>query len=143
MRLRTMAVPFEKCTGQRIGLALRPLRNISLSDVLLLVFKNNTSRRTKGMETGTELTSDERAETKGRGTNRRASVRLWVAVGIAGIVILGAWIQYSPGASGSLAAAPPAALPQVVVSKPLVQDVDTQLGFLGQFSAVTFRLHST
>jgi hypothetical protein len=35
MRLRTMPVPFEKCTGQRIGLALRTLRNISLVDVLL------------------------------------------------------------------------------------------------------------
>jgi membrane fusion protein, multidrug efflux system len=89
------------------------------------------------METGTELTSDERAESKGRGTNRRAPVRLWVAVGIAGIVILGAWIKYSPAASGSLAGAPPVALPQVAVSKPLVQNLDTRLGFLGQFSAVS------
>jgi len=32
-------VPFEKCTGQRIGPALRTLGNISLFDVLLLVFK--------------------------------------------------------------------------------------------------------
>ena len=39
MRLQTMPVPFEKCTGQRIGLALRTLGNISLFDVLLLVFK--------------------------------------------------------------------------------------------------------
>ena len=39
MRLRTMPVPFDKCTGQRIGLALRTLRNISLFDVLFLVFK--------------------------------------------------------------------------------------------------------
>src|SRR2546428_8546047 len=30
-----------------------------------------------------------------------------------------------------------AALPQVVVSKPLVQDIDTRLGFLGQFAAVS------
>jgi hypothetical protein len=62
------------------------------------------------METGTELTSDERAESKGRGTNRRSPVRLWVAVSIAGIVILGVWVKYSPGASRSLAGAPPAAL---------------------------------
>src|SRR5260370_39524491 len=85
----------------------------------------------------TEPTSGERAESKGRGANRRDPVKLWVAAGIAGIVILGAWLKYSPGANGSSAAAPPAALPQVVVSKPLVQDLDTRLGFLGQFSAVS------
>jgi hypothetical protein len=39
MRLRTTPVPFEQCTGQGIGLALRTLGNISLFDVLLLVFK--------------------------------------------------------------------------------------------------------
>jgi membrane fusion protein, multidrug efflux system len=89
------------------------------------------------MVTGMELTSDERAESKGRGTNRRAPVKLWVAAGIAGIVILGAWLRYSPGASGSSVGAPPAALPQVVVSKPLVQDLETRLGFLGQFSPVS------
>ena len=45
--------------------------------------------------------------------------------------------QIFPGASGSSAAAPPAALPQVVMSKPLVQDLDMRLGFLGQFSVVS------
>jgi multidrug efflux system membrane fusion protein len=50
---------------------------------------------------------------------------------------LGAWVKHSPGASGSSAAGQPAALPQVVVSKPLVRDLDTRLGFLGQFSAVS------
>src|SRR5258707_7008735 len=89
------------------------------------------------MVTGTDLTSDERAESNGRRTNGRASAKLWVAAGIAGIVILGAWLKYSPGASGSSAGAPPAALPQVVVSKPLAQDIDTRLGFLGQFAAVS------
>jgi RND family efflux transporter MFP subunit len=53
------------------------------------------------------------------------------------MVILGAWLKYSPSASGSSAGVPPAALPQVVASKPLVQDLDTRLGFLGQFSAVS------
>jgi len=52
-------------------------------------------------------------------------------------VFLGAWLKYSPRASGSSAGAPPAALPQVVVSKPLAQDIDTRLGFLGQFAAVS------
>jgi multidrug efflux system membrane fusion protein len=38
----------------------------------------------------------------------------------------------------SAAAAPPpsASLPQVVVSKPLVREIDSRLGFLGQFSAI-------
>jgi hypothetical protein len=67
------------------------------------------------MVTGTELTSDEREESKGRGTNRRAPVRLWVAVGIAGIVISGAWLKYSSGASGS--SAEPEALDEAIVDR--------------------------
>lgn len=89
------------------------------------------------MLTGTELTSDERAENKGRRIRGRMSAKLWVAAALAGIVFLGAWLKYSPGASGSSAGAPPAALPQVVVSRPLAQDIDTRLGFLGQFAAVS------
>jgi hypothetical protein len=40
------------------------------------------------MVTGTELTSDERAEGNGRRTNGRASSNLWVAAGLAGIVFV-------------------------------------------------------
>src|SRR5258708_12403017 len=86
---------------------------------------------------GTELASDERAENKGRRISGRRSAKLWVAAALAGIVFVGAWLKYSPGASGSSPGAPPAALPQVVVSNPLVEDLDTQLGFLGQFSAAS------
>src|SRR5260370_5579300 len=50
---------------------------------------------------------------------------------------MGAWFKYSPGASGTSAGAPPAGLPQVVVTKRVVQDIDTRLGFLGQFAAVS------
>jgi membrane fusion protein, multidrug efflux system len=89
------------------------------------------------MTTGTELASDNRTESKGRGKNRRAPLKLWFAAGVAGIVVLGAWLEYSAGTSKTSAGAPPAALPQVVVSKPLLRDLDTQLGFLGQFSAVS------
>jgi RND family efflux transporter MFP subunit len=54
------------------------------------------------------------------------------------MALVGAWLKYSPGArGGSSAAAPPTALPQVVVSKPLVRNLATKLGFLGQFSAVS------
>ena len=88
------------------------------------------------MLTRTELASDERADNKGRRISARTPAKLWVATGLAGMVFVGAWLKYSPGASGTSAGAPPAALPQVVVSKPLVQDIDTRLGFLGQFAAV-------
>jgi RND family efflux transporter MFP subunit len=85
----------------------------------------------------TELASDERAENKERRTNGRTSAKVWIAAGVGVVALVGAWLKYSPGASGSSTGAPPAALPQVVVSKPLVQDLDTRLGFLGQFSAVS------
>ena len=39
MRLRTMPVPLANAQVQRIGLALLTLRNISLFDVLFLVFR--------------------------------------------------------------------------------------------------------
>ena len=88
------------------------------------------------MATGTEMTSDERAGSNGQRT-KRASAKLWVAAGLAGIALGGAWLKYSPGASRSSADTRPAALPQVMVSKPLLQNLDTRLGFLGQFSAVS------
>jgi membrane fusion protein, multidrug efflux system len=88
------------------------------------------------MATEIELGSD-RAEHMGRKTSGRASARLWVAAGLALIVLLGGWGRYSRGASRRSAGTRPAALPEVVVSKPLVQDLDTQLGFLGQFSPVS------
>src|SRR5258705_13794331 len=84
---------------------------------------------------GRERAPDGRADNKGRRISGRTSAKLWVAVGLAAIVFMGAWLKYPPKASS--AGAPPAALPQVVVSKPLVQDIDTRLGFLGQFAAVS------
>src|SRR5436853_7410503 len=89
------------------------------------------------MPTETELASDERADNKGRRISGRTSATLWVAAGLAGIVFVGAWLKYSPGASGSSAGAAPAALQQVVVSRPLAQAIDTRWGFLGQFAAVS------
>ena len=47
-----------------------------------------------------------------------------------------AWLAYAYRQSEAVASAAPASLPQVVVSKPLVREVDSRLGFLGQFSAV-------
>src|SRR5580693_10337324 len=89
------------------------------------------------MLTETKLASGERTGNERPRISGRTLAKLWVAAALAGIVFLGAWLKYSPGASGSSAGAPPAALPQVVVSKPLAQDIDTRLGFLGQFAAVS------
>lgn len=88
------------------------------------------------MATQTELGSDQ-AERMGRKASGRASARLWVAAGLVLITLAGGWGRYSRGASRSAAGVRPAALPEVAVSKPLVRYVDAQLGFLGQFSAVS------
>jgi membrane fusion protein, multidrug efflux system len=56
--------------------------------------------------------------------------------GLAVAVVAAAWLAYSYRQSDAAASAAPAALPQVVVSKPLVRDLDSRLGFLGQFSGV-------
>jgi len=85
----------------------------------------------------TEWAADEQAENRGRQSRGRRSAKLWVAIALAGMVLVGTWFRYSAKASGSSAAAPPATLPQVVVSKPLSQNVETRLGFLGQFAAVS------
>jgi membrane fusion protein, multidrug efflux system len=53
---------------------------------------------------------------------------------IAGVAA--AWLINSYSQSEAAASVAPAPLPQVVVSKPLVREVDSRLGFLGQFSAV-------
>ena len=52
------------------------------------------------------------------------------------IVVTAAWVTYSYRQGDAAASVAPAALPQVVVSKPLERGVDSRLGFLGQFSAV-------
>jgi membrane fusion protein, multidrug efflux system len=88
------------------------------------------------MVTETKLGSD-RTERMGRKTGGRVSAKLWVAACLVLIALVVGWGRYSRGASRSAADTRPAALPEVVVSKPLVQDLDTQLGFLGQFSAVS------
>jgi RND family efflux transporter MFP subunit len=88
------------------------------------------------MLTETELAPDERAGSEERRISGRTSAKLWVVAGVLGIVLVGASLKYLRGASGSSAAARPA-IPQVVASKPLAQDIETRLGFLGQFAAVS------
>ena len=83
-----------------------------------------------------ETDNQSRAREEGLRTARWSLAKLWVAAGIAIAVVASAWQSYSYHQSDAAASPPPAALPQVVVSKPLVRAVDSRLGFLGQFSAV-------
>jgi multidrug efflux system membrane fusion protein len=68
-----------------------------------------------------------------------ARSRIWPwAVGVAVIALAGAaWFEFGPrGGAAPAAQAAAAPLAPVTVSRPLVHDVDTRIGFLGQFSAV-------
>ena len=83
-----------------------------------------------------EASSRSRAGEQGLRADRRSLAKLCKIAGIAAAVIGTAWLAYSYRQTDAAALADPAALPQVVVSKPLVREVDSRLGFLGQFSAV-------
>src|SRR5262245_15080419 len=73
---------------------------------------------------------------QGSSTHLSSPAKLWVGAGIVIAVVASAWLAYPYHQSDAAASPAPAALPQVVVSKPLVREVDSRLGFLGQFSAV-------
>ncbi|HEX3503279.1 MAG TPA: efflux RND transporter periplasmic adaptor subunit [Xanthobacteraceae bacterium] len=79
--------------------------------------------------------SDAQAE-KSRHAGRRSRTRLLIAAGTAIAVLATGSLTYlyRQSAAAISATAPP--LPQVVVSRPLAREVDSRLGFLGQFSAV-------
>ncbi len=70
------------------------------------------------------------------GSREPARMRMLIGAAAAIAVVGSVWILHSRSAEGSSAEAHAAALPQVSVAKPLVLDVSTRLGFLGQFSAV-------
>ena len=69
-------------------------------------------------------------------TDRRVPARLWIAAGTAIAAVGLAWLAYSYRESDAAIPTHPTSLRQVVVSKPLVRELDSRLGFLGQFSAV-------
>jgi RND family efflux transporter MFP subunit len=83
-------------------------------------------------DTGNPLSAGAQGLRAGRGS----AVKLWGVVGIAIAVAAAAWLFFPYRQSDAAASAAPATLPQVTVSKPLVREVDSRLGFLGQFSAV-------
>ena len=73
--------------------------------------------------------------TQAQRAGRRSRARLWLGAGTAIAAAGLAWLAYSYRESDAAIQAAPQALPQVVVSKPLVRELDSRLGFLGQFSA--------
>src|SRR5262245_12307404 len=58
----------------------------------------------------------------------------WVVAALAVALAVVAWVGFSYRQGGRTAATMPPA--QVTVSKPLLRDVDTRIGLLGQFSAI-------
>ena len=67
---------------------------------------------------------------------RRSPARLLVAAGVGIAVVVTGSLTYLYRQSNAAVPAAAPALAQVVVSKPLAREVDSRLGFLGQFSAV-------
>jgi len=83
-----------------------------------------------------EATNWRAAREQGQRTDRRLPASLWVVLGTTIAAVGFAWLAYSYRESDAAIQAAPKPLPQVVVSKPLVRELDSRLGFLGQFSAV-------
>jgi len=67
---------------------------------------------------------------------QRSPTRLLVAAGVGIAVVVTGSLTYLYRQSEAAVSAGAPALAQVVVSKPLAREVDSRLGFLGQFSAV-------
>src|SRR6516165_1820358 len=65
-----------------------------------------------------------------------AGAKRWITAGATVAVLAAAWLANSYRQSDAVASVAPASLPEVVVSKPVVREVSSQLSFLGQFSAV-------
>jgi len=68
-------------------------------------------------------------------TQKKLLIAGATGLGLAVAITATAWLPYSSRRSDAAVSAP-VALSQVVVSKPLVREVDSRLGFLGQFSAI-------
>jgi multidrug efflux system membrane fusion protein len=85
-----------------------------------------------------EATNWSAAREQGQRTDRRLPARLWVVLGTAIAAVGFAWLAYSYRESDAATPTSPVSPPQVVVSKPLERELDSSLGFLGQFSAVDY-----
>ena len=85
-----------------------------------------------------EATNWRAAREQGQRTDRRLPARLWVVLGTAIAAVGFAWLAHSYRESDAATPTSPVSPPQVVVSKPLERELDSSLGFLGQFSAVDY-----
>lgn len=87
------------------------------------------------MDTKTRLEDGDTVHRARYGTvGRRA--RTWTAAAAVIMVSGGAWFLYSHGGGDRVANARPLPPHEVTISRPLIRELDTRLGFLGQFSAV-------
>jgi membrane fusion protein, multidrug efflux system len=84
-----------------------------------------------------ELKTEQLADNKPSLSNRRLPATVWIGTGVAMIALAAVSLKYSPHANAKPVRTTPASLPHVVVSRPLVENLDTRLSFLGQFSAVS------
>jgi membrane fusion protein, multidrug efflux system len=89
------------------------------------------------MVSGEELKTEGLAEKEPVQSNPRLPATVWIGTGITMVALVAAWLKYSPHANARPTSAEAVSAPRVVVSKPLIQNLDTRLGFLGQFSAVS------
>ena len=87
------------------------------------------------MNTQTKLKIGRISEGSPGRTGGRSLGRFWITAGISIVAIGIGWFIHLRGATAA-SASTQSALPQVTVSKPLMHELDTRLGFLGQFSAV-------
>jgi RND family efflux transporter MFP subunit len=67
-------------------------------------------------------------------SKRRLPATVWIGIGVMVIVLVFASLKYLPHKRARTATA---SMPHVVVSQPLIENLDTRLSFLGQFSPVS------
>ena len=89
------------------------------------------------MISGEELETDAPPDKEPVRSKRRVPAALWIFAGIAMIALVAAWLKYPAHADAKPPGAGAVSVPHVVVSKPLIQNLDTRLSLLGQFSAVS------
>jgi RND family efflux transporter MFP subunit len=84
-----------------------------------------------------ESQTERLADNKPPHSNRRFPAAVWIGTGVTILALATVSFKYSPHANAKPARPTPASLPHVVVSRPRVENLDTRLSFLGQFSAVS------
>ena len=87
------------------------------------------------MVSGEELEAEPLVDHKAAHSNRRLPATVWIGAGVTIFVLVAASLKYSPHANAKPAS--PTSPPHVMVSRPLVENLDTRLSFLGQFSPVS------